>query len=58
MFLFWVWFFNKEISIYNLYSEVLKNDKLSESEPFQILLRFRLLGKEKPDLRHNSNSVN
>ena len=40
------------------YSEVLKNDKLSESEPFQILLRFRLLGKEKPDLRHNSNSVN
>ena len=58
MFLFWVRKFKNEISINKLYSEVLKNDKLSESEPFQIFLRFRLLGKEKPDLRRNSNSVN
>lgn len=58
MFLFWVRKFKNEISINKLYSEVLKNDKLSESKPFQIFLRFRLLGKEKPDLRRNSNSVN
>ena len=32
MFLFWVRKFKNEISINKLYSEVLKNDKLSESE--------------------------